>query len=62
MIFKSSRQLIHFFSCLLLGATLLLAADAISNNLMTQALPINMITTLIGAPIVIYLMFRNKQW
>jgi ABC-type Fe3+-siderophore transport system permease subunit len=25
-------------------------------------LPINMITTFIGAPLVIYLMFKTKHW
>ena len=33
-----------------------------SKILHNATLPVNMITTLIGAPVVIYFMFRNKQW
>lgn len=63
MLFKTSKQQIHFFACLLLGSTLLLIADALGNSLIkNSSLPINMITTFIGAPLVIYLMFKNKNW
>ncbi len=62
MIFESSKQQIHFASCILIGPILLLLADAFAHSLFKQiALPINMITTLMGAPLVIYLMFKNKQ-
>lgn len=63
MLFSSSKQHIHFFSCMLVGSTLLLLADALSNAVIQNiSLPINMITTFIGAPLVIYLMFKNKHW
>ena len=63
MIFKSSRQELHLLSSALLGAILLLFADASSHHLVSGSnLPVNILTTLIGAPIVLYLMFRNKQW
>ena len=63
MIFGSSRQLLHFFSCLLTGSILLLVSDALSNSFIKNvSLPINMITTFVGAPLVIYLMFKNKHW
>jgi len=63
MIFKTSKQHVHFISCILLGSIILLLSDAISNTVISGVtLPINMITTLIGAPLVIYLMFKNKQW
>jgi iron complex transport system permease protein len=63
MIFKTSKQHIHFVSCILLGSIILLFSDSLSNTVMSGVtLPINMITTLIGAPLVIYLMFKNKQW
>jgi iron complex transport system permease protein len=63
MIFKSSKQQLHFFACLLIGSSILLLADALSHKLVTNiALPINMITTFIGAPLVIYLMFKHKHW
>ncbi|MEO6302241.1 MAG: iron ABC transporter permease [Bacteroidia bacterium] len=63
MIFKSSKQHLHIISCLLLGSILLLLSDALANSaIKTISLPINMITTFIGAPMVIYLMFKNKSW
>jgi iron complex transport system permease protein len=63
MIFQTSLQQVHFFSCMLLGSILLLFADAICFSIVKgSGLPVNMITTLIGAPLVIYLMFKNKQW
>ncbi len=63
MIFKSSSQQLHVVSCILLGSILLLFADVISHAAVRgTSLPVNMITTLIGAPLVITLMFRYKQW
>ncbi len=63
MIFKSSKQHLHVASCLFLGSILLLLSDAFANSaIKTISLPINMITTFIGAPLVIYLMFKNKSW
>lgn len=63
MIFRSSRQELHFFTCLLIGSSLLLLSDALAFTLIKgTVLPINMITTFIGAPLVIYLMFKNKHW
>jgi iron complex transport system permease protein len=63
MVFKTSRQEVHFASCLLIGSIILLMSDALCNSLIPNvSLPINMITTFIGAPLVIYLMFKNKHW
>lgn len=63
MIFITSKQQFHFAACLLIGPVLLLFADAFAHSFIKQmALPINMITTFIGAPLVVYLMFKNKQW
>lgn len=63
MIFSSSKQQLHFFSCLLLGSIILLLSDALAHSAISNiVLPINMITTFIGAPLVIYLMFKNKHW
>ena len=63
MIFKSSKQHLHVISCLLLGSIILLFSDALANSAIQNiTLPINMITTRIGAPLVIYLMFKNKSW
>lgn len=63
MVFDSAGQMLHIFSCVLIGSILLFLADALCASLMKNVtLPVNMITTFIGAPVVIYLMFRNKQW
>ncbi|MCC6372406.1 MAG: iron ABC transporter permease [Bacteroidia bacterium] len=63
MLFDTSRQQVHLFSCVLIGGSLLLLADALCHSLISNvALPINMLTTFIGAPLVIYLMFKNKHW
>jgi iron complex transport system permease protein len=63
MIFDSSRQQLHFAACLLIGSIILLVSDALCNSAVKNvSLPINMITTFIGAPLVIYLMFKNKHW
>jgi iron complex transport system permease protein len=63
MVFQSSKQQIHLFACLLIGSTLLLFSDALCHSaIQDTTLPLNMITTLMGAPLVIYLMFRNKHW
>ncbi len=46
-----------------LGSTVLLVSDIICHQAYQVApLPLNMVTSLIGAPIVIWLMFKNKQW
>lgn len=63
MIFHTAAQQIHLFSCMMLGAILLLTADAISHSVIRgTTLPVNMITTLIGAPLVLYLLFRQNKW
>lgn len=63
MVFDSSKQQIHFVSCILIGSIILLYSDVLcSAAVKGVTLPLNMITTLIGAPLVIYLMFKNKHW
>lgn len=63
IIFNSSGQQLHLGACLLIGSIILLFSDAVTNSLIANvSLPVNMITTFIGAPLVIYLMFKNKQW
>ncbi len=63
MLFNTSQQKIHLFSCILIGSTILLFSDVVCHTFSaTATLPINMITTFIGAPLVIYLLFKNKQW
>lgn len=63
MLFKTSRQQVHLLSCMLTGSIILLLSDALCNSVFNNvSLPVNMITTFIGAPLVIYLMFKHKQW
>ena len=63
ILFQTSRQEWHLLSGVLMGSSLLLFADALSHNLLPDSsLPVNIITTLLGAPVVLYLMFKNKQW
>jgi iron complex transport system permease protein len=63
MLFNSSRQGLHLVSSSLIGATIILTADVLCHTFSdSYTLPINMITTFIGAPLVIYLLFKNKQW
>lgn len=61
LFFKTSHHLHQMIFCLLLGACVVLAADVLCQVLSTQfMLPINTVTTLIGSPVVIYLLFKSK--
>lgn len=61
LFFKSSHHLHQITFCLLLGASTLLFADVVCQLVSSQfMLPINTVTTLIGSPVVIYLLFKSK--
>lgn len=61
IVFQTSNHLILFWSTLLFGAITMLVCDIFSHFPGTEiTLPINAITSIIGAPIVIYLLL-NKQ-
>ncbi len=61
LIFKTSHQLHQIVYSFLLGALTLLLCDCICQLLSSNyLLPINTITTLIGSPVVIYLLFKSK--
>jgi len=61
LFFKTSHHLHQMTFCLLLGACVVLIADVICQVLSSQfMLPINTVTTLIGSPVVIYLLFKSK--
>lgn len=61
LIFKTSHQLHQILYCFLLGAITLLMCDSICQIISsTYMLPINTITTIIGSPVVIYLLFKSK--
>lgn len=61
LFFKTSHHLHQMVFCLLLGACVVLTADVICQLMSDQfMLPINTVTTLIGSPVVIYLLFKSK--
>ena len=61
IIFQTNEHKILFFVTLIIGAIVLLICDSCTNIPGTEiVLPINAITSIIGAPIVIYLLL-NKQ-
>lgn len=63
MVFKTSKQRTHIASCFLIGSSILLFSDVVCFSLPNNSvLPVNMVTTFVGAPLVIYLLFKNKQW
>jgi iron complex transport system permease protein len=63
MLFKSSRQQLHYFACLLTGSIILLFSDAVAHNIIRgSVLPVNVMTTIIGAPVVIWMIYRSRQW
>lgn len=61
LFFKTSHHLHQMVFCILLGASVLLVADIICQLISHQfTLPVNTVTTLIGSPVVIYLLFKSK--
>lgn len=63
LVFQTSNHLILFWSTLLFGAIIMLLCDTVAqvpgNDLI---LPINAITSILGAPIVIGLLIRKKRF
>lgn len=61
LLFKTSHHLHQMVYCLLIGASVLLLSDIICQVSSQQiVLPLNTITTIIGSPVVIYLLFKSK--
>ncbi len=61
LLFKTSHQLHQMVYCLLFGAITLLLCDTVCQLVGNSfALPINTVTTIMGSPVVIYLLFRSK--
>tara|TARA_B110000046_G_scaffold57595_2_gene64372 strand:- start:45085 stop:46095 length:1011 start_codon:yes stop_codon:yes gene_type:complete len=62
LLLKSNDHLVLIPICLLLGANILLLSDIIS-HLPTNgtSLPINSITSIIGIPIILWILFGNKN-
>lgn len=62
LIFQTSNHTILFWSTLLLGAIIMLICDSISQLPGSDlTLPINAVTSLFGAPIVIWLLIRKRK-
>jgi iron complex transport system permease protein len=63
ILFKTSKHLILFWSTLLIGAIIMLFCDIASQIPGTTViLPINAITSIVGAPVVIWLLIRKKSF
>ena len=62
VLFKTSSHMVLFPTCILIGAIVLLLCDTIAQLPgSAQTLPINAITSLIGAPVVIAILLRNRK-
>jgi iron complex transport system permease protein len=63
LLFQTSNHWILFWSTLLLGAILMLVCDTIAQLPGSDyTLPINAITSLVGAPVVIWLLLRKRKF
>lgn len=63
LLFQTSNHLILFWSTILLGAIIMLFCDMVSQMPGCNfTLPINAITSIIGAPVVIWLLVRKKSF
>ncbi len=59
-VFRTSSHRVLLPACILLGASLLLICDIIT-QIPAYTLPINTISALFGAPIIIWILIRNKR-
>lgn len=63
MVFQTSNHTILFWSTILFGAIIMLICDSISQVPGSDiTLPINAVTSIFGAPIVIWLLIRKKSF
>ena len=61
LFFRTSNQLHQVVYCLFIGAISLLICDTICQLISNSfALPVNTVTTILGSPVVIYLLFKSK--
>ena len=61
LLWKTSDHKITIPACLLVGANLLLVCDLLSQTTLNgYVLPINAISSLVGAPIIIWIIMRNR--
>jgi iron complex transport system permease protein len=63
LLFSTAGQHVLMLAGVLIGAIVMLLCDIIGHVFISgQIIPINIITTLIGSPFIIYLLFKNKTW
>jgi iron complex transport system permease protein len=63
LVFQTSNHTILFWSTLLFGASIMLICDVVSQMPgMEITLPINAITSILGAPVVIWLLVRKRNF
>ncbi|PKB17685.1 iron complex transport system permease protein [Flavobacterium sp. 5] len=63
LVFQTSNHTVLFWSTLLFGAAIMLICDVISQMPgMEITLPINAITSILGAPVVIWLLVRKRNF
>lgn len=63
LVFQTSNHTILFWSTLLFGAAIMLVCDVVSQMPgMEVTLPINAITSILGAPVVIWLLIRKRNF
>ena len=61
LLFKTSHQLHQLVYCFFAGVITLLLCDTLCQVISgSYALPINTMTTILGSPVVVYLIFRSK--
>jgi iron complex transport system permease protein len=62
LLFQTSNHSVLYWSTLLLGASVMLICDVASQMPgMEITLPINAITSIIGAPVVVWLLVRKRK-
>lgn len=62
LVFQTSNHTVLFWSTLLLGAIIMLLCDSISQLPGSDlTLPINVVTSIFGAPVVIWLIIRKRK-
>jgi iron complex transport system permease protein len=63
LVFQTSNHIVLFWSTLLFGAAIMLICDVVSQMPgMEITLPINAITSILGAPVVIWLLVRKRSF
>ena len=63
LVFQTSNHKVLYWSTLLFGAAIMLVCDVVSQMPgMEVTLPINAITSILGAPVVIWLLIRKKNF